>query len=1008
MKKLLSATLLIFISALSFSQITLTSTVSNVSCFGGSNGSASVTASGGTGAYTYTWLPTNTNFDVITGLAAGSYTVNVEDAVANTSSLMVTITQPAPVSTTLTATNPTCNGFCNGTGSVIFTGGAGTTTFLWQPGLQSGSNVNNLCSGSQTVTITSNGVCTTSLTFTLTEPPQLTAVCSATTSNCGKANGKTCALVAGGTPPLNFLWNNGVSTLCNNNVVAGAYTFTVTDANGCVANTSGLVNDVAGVIVSISSQTNISCFGGNNGKAIAQVFGGATPITYSWSASTSTTTIAANLFAGVCGVTAIDAAGCISTASVNITQPTQLVSNNSITPDCGFGCNGSIYTSISGGSQPYNYNWQNGATTPNQVNLCSGLYSFTLTDIMGCTITQTANVLALPSISISPTQTNATCNSLCNGAAAVSITGGTGPYSFYWSPLFVTTSSITSVCPGTYSLDVSDASGCYSGIIFTITTIGTIPNSTTTLTPYNETCFMSGDGAIDLSISGSNPGPFTYLWSNGATTQDINNLIYSSYWVTINDASSNCMTLNTYVLADGVNCGSISGNVFIDNNNDCIKNTGDNNYNNAQIIITPGNKLGYTNSIGNYTINDIPYGTYSVTAITTNPSLITTCVTTLTATLNSGTPHLNNKNYVRKYLPLTQPNLNVWANSNGIFPGFVCTVNYYLSNYNSFSANGIYKATLPSSFIPNITMASPATYTLSGDTIIWNFSNITNTNGTSFIVQFTTPVSTPLGSTFTSSIFAQPTVTDLNYTNNTHCYTRMVTGSYDPNDKTPNPLGVGATGDIAASVTDLTYLIRFQNTGNGPAVNIKVTDTLSPNVNINTFEMLGASHNYNIDILPGNVLRWKFNNIMLVDSGTNEPASHGYIQYRIKRTANNTPGTQIKNTAYIYFDFNEPVITNTAINTIETITSINTQSSQENGWNVYPNPSTGALYIVNSSMLKESSQVQILNAIGQTVLDEIMNSNYKNIDLSKLNNGVYFIKISSDKQNTVKRIVLSK
>jgi hypothetical protein len=133
-------------------------------------------------------------------------------------------------------------------------------------------------------------------------------------------------------------------------------------------------------------------------------------------------------------------------------------------------------------------------------------------------------------------------------------------------------------------------------------------------------------------------------------------------------------------------------------------------------------------------------------------------------------------------------------------------------------------------------------------------------------------------------------------------------------------------------------------------------------LDVNTFEMLGSSHNYNIDILPGNILRWKFNNIMLPDSNSNEPGSHGYIQYRIKRNSNNTPGTQIKNTAYIYFDFNEPVVTNTAINTIETITGITSQSlilTME--WNVYPNPSTGVLYIVNSSSVKEATQIQVIN-----------------------------------------------
>jgi uncharacterized repeat protein (TIGR01451 family) len=214
--------------------------------------------------------------------------------------------------------------------------------------------------------------------------------------------------------------------------------------------------------------------------------------------------------------------------------------------------------------------------------------------------------------------------------------------------------------------------------------------------------------------------------------------------------------------------------------------------------------------------------------------------------------------------------------------------------------------------------------------------------------------------------------------------------------------------EAASTETDLTYLIRFQNTGNGPAVNIVVKDTLSPNVDVNTFEMLSASHNYNIDILSGNILRWKFNNIMLADSGSNEPASHGYIQYRIKRNNNNTPGTQIKNTAYIYFDFNEPVVTNTAINTIETITGIKSSSNTNDDWNVYPNPSTGVLYIVNSSSLKEASQIQVINSIGQTLLEETITNNYKNIDLSKLNNGVYFVKIVSDKQSVIKRVVLSK
>jgi uncharacterized repeat protein (TIGR01451 family) len=556
---------------------------------------------------------------------------------------------------------------------------------------------------------------------------------------------------------------------------------------------------------------------------------------------------------------------------------------------------------------------------------------------------------------------------------------------------------------------VSDWVGCTSVSSVYISSGNPIPNVTVTNTLYNETCYLTGDGAIDISITGSNPGPFTYQWNTGATTQDLTNISSGIYFFTIYDSSTNCITLQNSISSVGINCGTVSGNIFSDNNSDCLNNVGDFNINNAQIIVNPGNRLGYSNTNGDYIINSLPYGTYSITANTPTNSYSATCNTTYTAVVNIGTPNSINNNFAREIVPPTQPDLVVSAFSNGIVPGFNFRMNYVLYNYNTFNANGLFKVTLPSAFIPNITNAFPAAYTLAGDTVIWNFSNLNNIGwNVNFYIDFTVPLSTPLGSLFTTCMWAQPTVTDLNYVNNTTCYQRLVTGSFDPNDKTVSPVGFGANGDIAATETDLTYLIRFQNTGNGPAVNIYVKDTLSPNVDVNTFEMLGSSHNYMLDVLPGNVLSWKFNNIMLPDSNSNEPGSHGYIQYRIKRTNNNTPGTQIKNTAYIYFDFNEPVVTNTAINTIETITGIKSSSSTNDEWNVYPNPSTGVLYIVNSSAVKEASQIQVINSIGQTVLEETIASNYKNIDLSKLNNGVYFVKIVSDKYSVIKRVVLSR
>ncbi|MBK6985738.1 MAG: T9SS type A sorting domain-containing protein [Bacteroidetes bacterium] len=768
-----------------------------------------------------------------------------------------------------------------------------------------------------------------------------------------------------------------------------------------------------------STVTNVSCFGGSNGSATITASGGTGAYTYTWlPTGTASPNVLTNVAAGQYTVIVEDAVANTNSLVINIGQPTQLTAIAVAQSSAACWCNGSASVTVSGGNPPYMYSWNTpfSGNMPQVTNLCPGITQVNITDANGCVATTSVGINAPPPINITSTVTNASCQNSCNGSASVSVTGGSGGNTYQWIGPGIASGSTTSnpmgMCPGTYSVIVTDAMGCQAAAVMNLSIIiGTpLPNATITSTSYNEMCHLTGDGAIDVTITGSNPGPFTYQWSNGANTQDISNVISNIYFLSITDGSANCITIKDTISSIGINCGTINGNVYVDNNSDCLKNSGDNDYQNAIVLINPGNRIGYTNTNGSYTINSLPYGTYSVTLITsTNTPIFPTCTTTLNATVNSGNQNSINNNLSVGFNSITNPDLNVSAYSNGVVPGFVCYVNYNLGNLNNVSATGLFKAVLPSAFIPNITTGNPNTYTISGDTVIWNFNNLTYTGGTNyFTISFTTPLTTPLGSIFTTCMWAQPTVTDLNYVNNTTCYQRMVTGSYDPNDKTVSPVGIGANGDISATETDLTYLIRFQNTGNGPAVNIFIKDTLSPNVDINTFEMLGSSHNYMIDVLQGNVLRWKFNNIMLPDSNSNEPGSHGYIQYRIKRTNNNTPGTQIKNTAYIYFDFNEPVVTNTAINTIETITGIKSSSVNNDEWNIYPNPSTGALYIVNSSSVKEESQIQVINSIGQTVLEETITSNYKNVDLSKLNNGVYFVKIVSDKQSVIKRVVLKR
>ncbi|MES2760685.1 MAG: T9SS type A sorting domain-containing protein [Bacteroidota bacterium] len=777
---------------------------------------------------------------------------------------------------------------------------------------------------------------------------------------------------------------------------------------------------IAQIASNVTVQNHPLCAGLCNGNANLTATGGTMPYTYTIipSAMTGTFTSVAglsNLCAGSYTVLVADQSMITTSSVFTMMQPQPLSVFASSNNDCSGTCSGVVYLTAFGGNPPYVYQWSNGSTMPQVTNACAGVYTVQVTDINGCVAFASATVTQSPPINTNLTFTNAVCVANCNGAANSSITGGTAPFSYQWLQTGTgvpvsTVSTVSNLCPGNYTFTTIDAVGCAQTNTFNINSSGTIPNATLTVTPTNETCLLSGDGSIDLSITGTNPGPFTYTWSNGATTQDAYNLSTNNYWVTIMDAGSNCMSLQSSISSIGINCGSISGNAYIDMNSDCSKNAGDNNLYNSAVIINPGNRMGYTNGNGDYMVNNLPYGTYSVSLNTYFGIFLPTCTTTLTTNVNGGAPNSINNNLSVGFNSSTNPDLKVYAYSNGIVPGFICFVNYSVSNLNNVSGTGLFKAVIPSAFIPNITSGTTAGYSISADTVIWNFSNITYAGGAQFFqIHFTVPLSTPLGSVFNSCAWAQPIITDFDPVNNTFCYSRIVTGSYDPNDKTVSPAGVGPNGDIAATVTDLTYLIRFQNTGNGPAVNIIVTDTLSSNVNVNTFEMLGSSHNYGIDILPGNVLRWKFNNIMLVDSGTNEPASHGHIQYRIKRTGNNTPGTQIKNIANIYFDFNAPVITNTAINTIETITGIQSLNTSNDQWLVYPNPSTGMLNIVNNNIAPDTKlKIEVINSFGQLVLEENTTANHKTLNMNNLSNGVYFVKIVSDKQSSVKRVVLSK
>jgi gliding motility-associated-like protein len=448
----------------------------SVTCNGGTNGFAQVTPGGGSPAYTYTWTGvasgsgSNAN-----NLPAGTYTVTVGDLNGCTATTNVTILEPAPLATTLTPTNPKCNTVCDGTGNVQTSGGAGLPTFLWQPGLQGGNFVNSLCAGNQTVTITYNGTCQTSLTFTLTDPPLLTAAVTPTNSHCQQNDGRACATVGGGTAPLQYLWSNGPTTLCNNNIVGGAYTFTVTDANLCTAQASGIVNDIAGPSVAITSTVDVKCNGGFDGGATASIVGGTPTYNIIWTgvqAGPNTSTVTTNFGAGLHNVQVTDAAGCVGSASVTIAQPAPLTSAiGSFTNVTCFGLtNGGATMLVNGGTANYNYTWTPSAQTSSvMVSVGANTYTCNVKDANGCATSKTVTIGQPPLMAMGGTTvTNITCFGSNNGQIVTNVTGGTPGYNYTWNPAQGNNGVIGSLAAGGYTLSVLDQHNCPVNANFTV------------------------------------------------------------------------------------------------------------------------------------------------------------------------------------------------------------------------------------------------------------------------------------------------------------------------------------------------------------------------------------------------------------------------------------------------------------------------------------------------------------------------------------------------------------
>lgn len=249
--------------------------------------------------------------------------------------------------------------------------------------------------------------------------------------------------------------------------------------------------------------------------------------------------------------------------------------------------------------------------------------------------------------------------------------------------------------------------------------------------------------------------------------------------------------------------------------------------------------------------------------------------------------------------------------SNTARPGFDMSVRiYYKNNGTDTIANGevLFKKDPRYTFIS----AVPANSSSNGDTLKWSYTNLGPLEAGSIVVKLKVqaPPAVNLNDTLSSLAIITPVTGDLMPSDDTAYLNQHVQGSYDPNDKSENLAGKISKREISSN-SYINYVIRFQNTGTDTAFNVAVRDTLDDKLDWGSLQMVAASHSYQLNIKSQNQLTWSFNNIKLVDSFRNEPASHGFIAYRIRPKSSLVIGDIIKNTASIYFDYNLPVETNT-------------------------------------------------------------------------------------------------
>lgn len=531
-------------------EITPTTVVTAVLCNDSTDGSATVTALGGAGGYSFAWNTNPTqNTATASNLSAGTYIVTITDASNCTTTDTAIVTEPTALSISLDKTDAICYQANDGKAWVTPSGGTAPYTYQWNTTpAQFADTALALVAGTYVVSVADANNCLTIDSITINEPAPLQLNMDSTDLSCfGAMDGTATVAVTGGSAPYSYQWSTSPiqTSATADSLAVGSYTVTVTDVNGC-SNTATITVNQPTQITATFNVSQVTCFGLADGTATVFPTGGAGGYSYQWQTQpVQPTPTITGLTGGDYSVLITDADGCSNTQTVNVFAPVLInIFDMDSTPVTCFGDNdGTVLANAAGGSGSLTYTWSNNGVGNTQTGLTAGMYSLTVSDVIGCIGVDSIEVASPDSITFSFARIIPSCFGDANGSITASAAGGTSPYNYQWNTSPVQDSAtLINVGAGLYDVTATDANGCTN----TDTVRLLQPDSIAlNMSSTPASCFGDADGTATVAGTGGQ-GNLYYIWNNDPTlnTATISGLTAGIYQVVVRD-DVNCSNSDT-------------------------------------------------------------------------------------------------------------------------------------------------------------------------------------------------------------------------------------------------------------------------------------------------------------------------------------------------------------------------------------------------------------------------------------------------------------------------------